>query len=105
MESKNVIRSDIADAVLYRLYFSLMMNDILHKLGLDATAENKAKLHEYHKKTLGYDTIAGRSHHLVSTFLLEVAILWAERGIFVRTRADQPFDLEQRPLHDVWKYL
>jgi len=101
----SVIHEDIADPVLYRLYFSLMISDILHKLGMDATKENKEKLHEYHKKTLGYDSIAGKSHAIVSMFLLEVTILWAERGIFVRTRREQPFDIEQRSLHDVWKYL
>lgn len=106
MESKNAIRNnEIADPILYRLYFSIMASDVLHKLGLDATAENKAKLHEYHKQVLGYKTIAGQSHHIVSMFLLETTIHWAERGIFVRTRADQPLDIEQRPLHDVWQYL
>ena len=95
----------MAEHFLYRTYYALILTDILHKIGLDATKENKKMLHEYHKKMLGYDTIARRSHHLVSTFLLEVIILWAEKGIFVRTKADQPLDIEQRPLHDVWQYL
>lgn len=82
-----------------------MLSDILEKLGLEVTVKNKAMLHEYHKKTLGYDTIAGRSHFLVSSFLRDVTILWAEKGMFVRTRADQPLDIETRPLHDVWEYL
>lgn len=101
----NVPTHDIADPVLYRLYFSIMTTDILHKLGMDATQENKANLHEFHKRVLGYKTIAGQSHHIVSMFLFYVTLYWAERGIFVRTKENQPLDIEHRPLHDVWHLL
>jgi hypothetical protein len=98
--------NDIADPILYRLYWSLMLNDILHKQGFDATKENKEELHEFHKKELGYDTIAGRTQEIVSQFLFEVCCYWAvEKGIFVRTSKDQPYDIEQLPLSQVWNLL
>ena len=98
-------RDEIADPVLYRLYFGFMSKDILHKLGFDATAKNKEVLHDFHKRVLGYTTISGRSQDIVSLFLFETTVFWAERGLFVRTKDIQPIDIENRPLKEVWQYL
>ena len=65
------VRHDIADPILYRLYWSLMLNDILHKQGLDATKENKEMLHDFHKQILGYETLAGRTQEVMSRFIFE----------------------------------
>ena len=100
------VKSDIADPILYRLYWSLMLNDILHKQGFDATKENKEQLHEFHKKELGYTTISGRTQDVVSRFIFEVCVYWSvEKGIFVRTSRKQPIDIADKPLHDVWHLL
>ena len=97
---------DIADPILYRTYWSIMCEDILHKIGFDATKKNKEILHEFHKRILGYKTIAGRSQESVSKFLLEVTIFWGfEFGIFVRTSGKQFLGIEDKPLKDVWQYL
>jgi len=102
----SAIRDDIADHVLYRLYFSLMMQDILHKQGYDATQENKAKLHEFHKRILGYESIAGKSHDVLSRFLFDVTCFWAvEKGIFVRTSKKQPINIQDMPLSQCWEWL
>ena len=102
----NVIHEDIADPILYRVYFSLMCNDILYGLGFDATAENKKLLHEFHKKILGYRSIAMKSQTVVSSFLLEVTIFWAtEFGIFVRTSQKQPKGIEWLPFSKVKNML
>lgn len=75
-----------------------MLTDLLYKLNRDITAANKEALHEFHKKELGYDTIAGQSQELVKQFLFDVGVYWAaERGIFVRTRKDQPYDIQSLP--------
>lgn len=93
---------DIADPILYRVYFKLMMSDILHELGFDATKENKAILHDFHKRILKYKTIKGMPHSVVSMFLLEVTIFWAtEFGIFVRTSAKQNKGIEWLPFKKV----
>jgi hypothetical protein len=98
--------SDIADTILYRTYYGLMLPDILHHNGFDATKANKDRLHEFHKKILGYDTIGGKSHEYVSHFLLSVCAYWAtEKGIFVRTSRHQPFGIEDMKLKDVWHLL
>ena len=100
------VKHDIADPHLYRLYWSLMLNDILHKQGFDATKANKKQLHDFHKQILGYETIAGRTQEVVSRFLFEVGVYWAtEKGIFVRTSKDQPYDIENMQLHDIWHLL
>lgn len=98
----SVIREDIADPILYRVYFSLMCQDILHGLEFDATKENKAILHEFHKRILNYKTIAGESQQIVSEFLLEVTVFWATNfGIFVRTSKKQMKGIEWLPLAKV----
>ena len=98
-------QADKADHLLYRTYYSLMASDILHKLGFDATQENKKTLHEFHKRVLGYKSIADVSHETISHFLRDVGIFWAERGIFVRSRATQPWGLEDMPLSELWDVL
>lgn len=91
-----------ADHLYYRVYWKLMLEDLCHKLDMDATKENKERLHEFHKKILGYETIAGKSRDYVSLFLFEVALYWAqERGIFVRTNRHQPTDIQYRSFFDI----
>ncbi len=98
--------NDIADPHLYKLYWSLMLNDICHKQGIDATKKNKEAIHEFHKRVLGYETIAGRTQDVVSRFLFEVCVYWSvEKGIFVRTNSNQPYDIERLPLSEVWSVL
>jgi hypothetical protein len=98
-------QNDIADPILYRTYWSIMLRDILYHLGFDTTKKNKDILHEFHKRVLHYDTIAGRSQNIVSVFLLEVIIFWGERGIFVRTNRKQDLGIEEKPLAEVWSKL
>ncbi len=102
---KSSIKNDIADPVLYRLYFGFILPDIAHKLGLDATPYVKQRLHEIHKKALGYETIAGRTHEVVSRFLFEVCATWAMEGMFVRTKEEQPLDIQDRELKNIWHLL
>jgi len=101
------IRGDFskADPILYRLYYGLMLPDIAHKNGLDATPYVKKRLHDIHKKYLKYESIAGKPQWMVSQFLFEVCALWACFGIFVRTKEEQPMDILEKPLKDVWCYL
>jgi hypothetical protein len=95
-------KKEFADPILYRIYFSLMCKDILFELGFNATQENKAILHEFHKRILGYKTIAGMPQIIVSEFLLEVTIFWATNfGIFVRTSRKQPKGIEWLPLSKI----
>ena len=82
-----------------------MAGDILHKLGFDATEENKFILHEFHKRVLEYKTISGMEYERLSRFLLDVCVFWAERGIFVRTSGKQEWNLEERPLSEIWDLL
>lgn len=82
-----------------------MLPDIAHKLGLDATPYVKQRLHEIHKKYLKYDSIAGKSQEYVGKFLFEVGCLWACHGLFVRTKEEQPMNIENLPLHDIWHLL
>jgi len=83
-----------------------MMGDILHQIGFDATKDNKAILHEFHKRILGYKTIAGRSQVAVEKFLMEVIAFWeSEFGIFVRTNKKQELGIENRPLSELWEIL
>jgi len=91
---------DIADPILYRTYYSLMMGDICRARGLPPTKYVKERLHEIHKKVLKYNTIAGRSQKTVGTFLFEVCALWACYGVFVRTRKDQPVGIENYRFQD-----
>jgi hypothetical protein len=102
----STVKDDIADPILYRLYFGFMLKDILHKIGENANDETKRALHEFHKKTLGFLSIANESQEVVSMFLFSVCVYWAvEHGIFVRTKENQPIDIENRPLSEVWQYL
>jgi hypothetical protein len=101
----NLRSCDIADPVLYRLYWAVMLPDVLHKLGFDATKENKMILHEFHKRVLEFDSIANQTQGLVSHFLFLVGVYWSQYGIFVRTRKDHPVNLLDMPLRDVWEYL
>lgn len=81
------------------------MEDALHKLGHDATEENKIILHRFHKEVLGCKSIAGMSHDKLSEFLLNVSIYWAERGIFIRTSGKQEWGMEDQPLSKLWDKL
>ena len=96
---------DIADPILYRTYYSIMLMDVLEAIGLPTTKENKELVHEYHKTVLGYDSISGLSHAQLSFFLLEVTIYWAERGLFVRTNRKQFKGIEKIPLSLIWDRL
>lgn len=95
------VQNDIADPVLYRLYWGFMLNDLCRNLELPPTAYVKERLHEIHKKHLHYESIAGRSHDIVSRFLFEVCALWACHGVFIRTHKDQPVGLEWRGFNDI----
>jgi len=99
------VRDDIADPILYRLYFGLMLPSIAHQVGLDATPYVKERLHEIHKKHLKYITTAGVTQEVMSRFLFEVCALWACFGIFVQTREDQPRNILDLPLSECWQYL
>jgi len=98
-------KNDIADPILYRLYFSIITRDILYKLGFDSNKRNKQILHEFHKRVLGYETIAGQSQEIVSTFIAEVLLFWAERGLFIRANSRQEIGLEDQPLSKIWGKL
>lgn len=100
-----VPKSDIADPILYRLYFGFMLPSICKSKGLPVTDYVKKRLHDIHKKALKYDSIAGKPHETVSLFLFEVCALWACFGIFVRTKEEQPIGIENMDLHDVWGLL
>lgn len=101
----NSLKHDIADPFLYRVYYGLILTDILCKLGMVITQDNKNSLHDYHKRVLGYESIASAPHATVSHFLFLVCVHWAQLGIFVRTKEDQPMDILDKPLKEVWKYL
>jgi len=92
---------EIADPILYRTYHALMMPDILHHLGFDATKRNKDELHKFHKHVLGYRTISGLSQEQLSIYLFSVCVFWAERGIFVRTNRRQPWGIERMGFSDI----
>ena len=94
-----------ADPILYRTYYSLMLRDILFYLGYDSTRQNKQILHEWHKRVLGFKSIAGGKDETVKQFLFEVGVFWAERGIFVRANRKQEIGIEQKPLKDIWDKL
>ncbi len=99
------VENDIADPILYRLYWGLILPDIAHKIGLDATPYVKKRLHEIHKKYLKYGSLAGASQKTMSLFLFEVGALWACHGIFVRTKEEQPLDILDKDLKDIWHLL
>jgi hypothetical protein len=98
--------SEIADPILYRTYYSLMMGDILLRLGVSPTKKAKDQLHDFHKRMFGYKTIAGQPHEAVSHFLFCVTVFWAtEFGFFIRTNGRQPYDIESKPLSECWNLL
>lgn len=101
----NSSNEDIADPILYRLYYGFMLPDICRNKGLPNTAYVKERLHEIHKKYLHYDSIAGKPHWYVSKFLFEICALWACFGVFVRTKEEQPIGIEHMDLHDIWHLL
>lgn len=106
MRVSTKLRDDFkADPILYRTYYSLMMEDILFGLRFNVTKENKRILHDFHKRVLGYKSTSGISHDRLSTFLLEVAIFWGERGIFVRSSGKQEPGIENKSLKEVWGRL
>jgi hypothetical protein len=102
---KSLVQNESADPKLYRVYWRLCLSDILFHLGYEPTTENKLILHEFHKRVLGYKTTANRSQEVVSRFIAEVCVFWADQGIFVRTSKKQPLWIELMDLHDVWKLL
>jgi hypothetical protein len=102
---QSTVNSDIADPILYRTYWGLFLEDILLKLKFVPTAKNKQILHDFHKRVLGYETIAGRSREIVSMFIFEASVFWAERGIFARTSRKQEWGIENMPLAELWDKL
>jgi len=94
-----------ADPILYRLYWRLCLTDILAFLGYPPTKEAKLAVHEFHKRVLGFESIAGKSQETVSRFIAEVVVLWAEQGLFVRTSGRQPSDIQDMDLADCWNIL
>ena len=97
--------NDRANPVLYRLYYSIIMADILYKLGFTPTKANKETLHTFHKEVLGYESIAGLSHDALSMFINRVLLYWAEKGMFIRNRQGQPYDIEDKELAKIWDLL
>jgi hypothetical protein len=93
--------NDPADHSLYRLYWRLCLSDILFHLGFEPTKEAKLLLHDFHKRVLGYETISGRTQEVVSRFIAEMTVFWAERGIFVRTSGKQPLYIEEMGFSDM----
>jgi len=92
-----------ADTLLYKVYWKLYLGDILYHLGFEPTDEARRLVHEFHKKMLGYSSIAGRSQEVVQRFLAEVLIFWAEQGIFVRSSGKQPLGIHELGLSDLVK--
>jgi len=99
------VNDDIANPVLYRLYWGFMLSDICRNKALPPTNMVKERLHEIHKKYLKYNTIAGQSQRVVSQFLFEVCALWACHGVFVRTKEEQPIGIEWMELAEIWDLL
>ena len=103
------LRHDIDPAlqILYAVYWSLSLGDILYYLGeaegvaYPPTKENKSILHDFHKRVLKYDSIAGKSYEVVSRFIQEVCVYWAEKGIFVRTSGRQPLGIENMDFDEI----
>lgn len=102
---KSQVKYDIANPILYRLYWGFMLPDIARQIGLEPISYVKERLHEIHKKYLKYPSTANVSQEIMSQFLFEVGALWACFGIFVRTKEEQPLDILDRDLSEVWQYL
>jgi hypothetical protein len=93
-------------AKLYRTYWSLILCDILEKLGEAPTRENKLRLHEAHKKIYETDSISGRPFEYVSEFVFTIVAWYAtEMGIFIRTSGKMPENIAEMDLKDCWEYL
>ena len=98
---KSSVKSDIANPLLYRLYWKLCLEDILFHLGFEPTAKHKEILHDFHKRVLGYDSTSKRTQEVMSRFIMDVCIFWSvEKGIFVRTSRKQPLWIEQLGFSD-----
>ena len=95
------VSNDIADPLLYKVYWKLMLEDVCRHVQLPPTSYVKHSLHEIHKKTLSYSSIAGKSNKMVSQFLFEVAAEYAINGIFIRTSRKQPFGIEKMAFTDI----
>jgi len=98
-------KNELADHILYRLYYSLILRDVLYKLGFDSNKKNKEILHEFHKRIFGHKSISGLSQDALSLFIFSVTVFWAERGIFVRSSRKHEIGMEDRPLKEIWKIL
>ena len=81
------------------------MRDVLYKLGFDSTRQNKEILHDFHKRVLGCKSIAGMSHEALSLFINRVLLYWAEKGMFVRTKQEQPINIDEMDLAKIWNLL
>jgi hypothetical protein len=102
---RSVENNDPANVILYRVYWALSLKDILAFMGFPPSKEAKLILHDFHKRVLGYESIANRNHEVVSRFLAEVIVFWAEQGLFVRTSGRQPEDIQDMDLADCWDIL
>jgi hypothetical protein len=102
---KSQAKNNIADPIIYRLYWSIVCRDILNHLGYDSTRKNKNILHEFHKRVLGYETTAGQSQEIMSTFVAEVLLYWAEKGWFIRNNRKQDLGIENEELSKIWDKL
>ena len=98
-------QNERAEHLLYKVYWKLVLSDILTKQGFEDTKEAKDLLHDFHKRVLGYPTISNESHEVVSLFIQKVVLFWGERGIFVRTSKKQPYLMEFMDLADCWDLL
>uniref|UniRef100_A0A6M3LNF5 Uncharacterized protein n=1 Tax=viral metagenome TaxID=1070528 RepID=A0A6M3LNF5_9ZZZZ len=101
----NLSDEDKANPVLYRLYWRYCLTDILQKLGFEATRTHKEYLHEFHKRVLNYKSTKGMTHEKMGLFIAEVCLFWAEHGIFIRTKKNQPIKIQELPLSVCWKWL
>ena len=91
---------------LYKLYWSLILNQCLDFWGMEPTKENKQRLHESHKKIFGCKSIAGQDYDFISQFVYEIVAWYAvECGLFLRTSMSQPEDIADWDLSDAWDYL
>ena len=77
-------KSEKTDPFFYRVYYRVMLPDLLKKLNAEVTPKNKGIIHDFNKRVLGYKSIAGLSEEVLRLFMYEVAVWWAtERGIFI----------------------
>lgn len=95
-------KSEKADPFYYRVYFRVMLPDLLKKLNAEITPKNKKLIHDFNKKVLGYESISGLSEEVLRFFMYEVAAWWAtERGIFICTSKKQlDYEMEGKGIQD-----